>query len=69
MGVPAYENNQHTNVDTISQIGIISKATRCPQSYCFIIISWDIIWNIQNNTLSLWYEKKRVPIYPKRKGN
>jgi len=35
MGIPAYENNPKTGVrmlDTISQLGIISKATRCPQS-------------------------------------
>jgi hypothetical protein len=45
MGIPAYENNHQNrlpNIDTISQLGIISKATRCPQSYSFIIFSWDI---------------------------
>jgi hypothetical protein len=64
MGIPAYENNhqnRHTNVDTISQIGIISKATRCPQSYSFIIIYGiylEYIWNIHKDILILHYENK-----------
>ena len=53
---PAYEPQLGS---IISQLGIISKATRCPQSISGIInvdnFMVGIIWNIQNNTLSLWY--------------
>ena len=37
-GVRKQPQNRLPNIDTISQLDIISKATRCPQSYSFIII-------------------------------
>jgi len=42
MGIPAYENNHQNrlpNIDNISQIGIISKATGVPQSDILLYFS------------------------------